>query len=91
MQCVTLYQALPALPATSYWPVAYPIYRSVCLCLCVCRSVCLKSVLWQNCCMDLDAVWDGDWGRSSEGCIRCRWWISKAKGQFWGWIGGVPL
>jgi len=36
--------------------------RSVCLY--VCRSVCPQSVLWQNGGVDLDAVWDGEWGRS---------------------------
>jgi len=25
-------------------------------------SVSLQSVLWQNGCLDLDAVWGGEWG-----------------------------
>jgi len=29
-------------------------------------SVCLESVLWQNGWFDPDAVWDGEWGRSSR-------------------------
>jgi len=34
--------------------VVYPIGQSVCV------SVCLESVLWQNGCLDPDAVWDGE-------------------------------
>jgi len=64
--------------------------RTCCLAhLCVCMSVCLESVLWQNGWTDLDAVWGGEWDRLKDGCIR--WWSSKGKGQFWGRIWGVPL
>jgi len=35
--------------------------------------------------------WDGEWCRSRYGCIRLEPWSSTEKGQFWGWIGGVPL
>ena len=31
--------------------------------------------------MDPDAVWDGKWGRSRDGCIRWGWWSSKRKGS----------
>ena len=37
--------------------------------LSVCWSVCLQNVLWQNGWVDPYAVWDGEWGRSSDGCI----------------------
>jgi len=45
-------------------------------------SVGSESVLWQNDWLDLDALWDGEWGRSRDGCIR---WerASKGNGQFW--------
>jgi len=39
----------------------------------VCVCVCPKSVLWQNCRLDPDAVWGGEWGRSRDGCIRSGW------------------
>jgi len=50
---------------------------------CVGWSVWPESVLWQNGWLDLDAIWDGEWGRSKDGCIRWGWWASKEKGQFW--------
>jgi len=34
--------------------------------------------------LDPDAVWDGEWGWSRDGCIRWRCWSSKGKGQFLG-------
>jgi len=40
--------------------------------------------LWKNGLLDLDAVWDGEWGRSRDGCIVLGWRSSKGKGQFWG-------
>ena len=48
------------------------------------RSVCLcpESVLWQNGWLDPDAAWDGEWGRSRDGCIRLGWWSSKGRGSF---------
>jgi len=70
---------------------------SVCLCVCVCvsrsvgRSVCPESVLWQNGCLDPDAVWDGEWGRSRDGCIRWGWLSSKRKGQIWGEFGAPTV
>jgi len=54
--------------------------------LSVCVSVWPESVLWQNGWLDPDTVWDGEWGRSRDGCIRWGWWSSKGKGQFCGWI-----
>ena len=45
-------------------------------------SVCSDGVLRQNGWLDLDAVLGGEWGWSRDGCIRCRWWSSKKKGQF---------
>jgi len=36
----------------------------------VCLYVCPESVLWQNGRLDLDVVWDGEWSRSRDGCIR---------------------
>ena len=44
-----------------------------------CLSVCLESVLWQNSLLDPDAVWDGEWGRSRDGCIR--WGGNHRKGM----------
>ena len=41
--------------------------------LSVCLSVGPESVLWQNGRLDPDAVWGGEWGRSTDGCIRCEW------------------
>jgi len=35
-------------------------------------SVCPESVLWQIGWLDLDAVWDGEWGRSS---YKVLWWV----------------
>ena len=40
------------------------------MCLSVCLSVCPEDVLWKNGQLDLDDVWDGEWGRSRDGCIR---------------------
>jgi len=37
------------------------------LCVCVCLP---ESVLWQNGPLDPDAVSDGEWSRSRDGCIR---------------------
>jgi len=36
----------------------------------VCVSVSLESELWQNSSVDLDAIWCGEWGWSSDECIR---------------------
>jgi len=47
--------------------------------------------LWWNGWLDLDAVWGCEWGRAWYGCIRFWWWLSKGKGQFWGWICSIPL
>ena len=43
---------------------------SVCLSICVSvsASVCLSGK-WQNGRLDPDAIWDGDWGQSSNGWI----------------------
>jgi len=49
--------------------VAYPICRSVC------RSVRLsagKCTVAKRL-IDPDAVWDGEWGRSKDGCVRRGW------------------
>ena len=27
-------------------------------------------------------LWDGEWGRSRDGCIRWGWWLSEGKGLF---------
>jgi len=36
--------------------------------------------LWQNGWMDPDAVWGGEWGRSTRNvCIREEWWSSKGR------------
>jgi len=43
-----------------------------------------KSELWQNGWLDPDAVWGGERDRSTDGCIRWRWWWSKGKRQFGG-------
>jgi len=45
---------------------------SVGLCVCVCDVV-PESVLWQNGCVDPDAVWGGEWGQLRDGYIRWRW------------------
>jgi len=62
----------------------------LCVCRSVGRSVCPESVLWQIGWMDPDAVWDGEWGRSRDGCIR---WvvIVEGEGAVLGWIWGIPL
>jgi len=57
----------------------------------VCRSVCSESVLWQNGWLDLDAIWDDEWGRPRDGCIKWVWWSLKGKENFWGWIWGITL
>jgi len=36
-----------------------------------CQSVGPEDVLWQNGWLDLEAVWDGEWSQSKDGCI---WW-----------------
>jgi len=38
--------------------------------LLVCLSVCPESVLWQNGRLYPNAIWDGEWGWSRNGCIR---------------------
>ena len=48
-------------------------YLSDCVCVCVCRSVCPKNVLYP------DAVWDGEWGRSRDRCIR--WSGDRQRGK----------
>jgi len=53
----------------------------------VCRSVCPENILWQNGWLDPGAVWDGECGRSRDGCIRWEWWSSKGKRQFGGKFG----
>jgi len=45
----------------------------------VSRSVCLESDLWQNGWVDPDAVWEDEWGRSRDECIRWGWRSSKGK------------
>ena len=59
------------------------------MCVSVSRSGRPESVglLWQNGCMDPDAVWDGEWGRSRDGCIRWGWLSSKGRGSFGGEFG----
>ena len=73
--CVAVYQA-------SISGLCDGTCRSVSLS--VCWSVCPQSVLWQNGWVDLDAVWDGEWGRSTDGCIRWVWLSSKERGSFGG-------
>ena len=51
-------------------------------CLSVWLPVGQESVLWQNGWLDPDAVWDGEWGESRDGCIRWGWWSTKGKGSF---------
>ena len=57
------------------------------------QNVCLahlsvrKSELWQNSWLDPDAVWGGERGRSSDGCIRLGWWSSKGRRSFGGEFG----
>jgi len=51
------------------------LYLSVCLCASVCLS---ESVLWQNGCVDPDAVWDREWGQSNDGSIR---WVVIIEGE----------
>jgi len=34
--------------------------------------------------LDLNAIWDDEWGWSRDGCIRWGWRLLKAMGQFWG-------
>jgi len=53
------------------------------VCRSVGRSVCPESVLWQNGRLDPDAVWDGECGRSRDGCIDGVV-IVEGEGQFWG-------
>jgi len=48
------------------------------VCVCVCLSVGLESVLWQNGLLDLDAVWDGELGQSRDKCIR--WGGNRRRG-----------
>ena len=68
-----------------YCLVVYPSCWSVCLSVCVC------SVLCQNGWLDLDAVWDGEWGRSTYACgLLDRGVGRKGMGSF-GSIRGVPL
>jgi len=50
-----------------------------------------ESELWRNGWFDPDTFWGDERGRSRNRCIRFWWWSSKGKGQFWGWIWGVPL
>jgi len=40
---------------------------------------------------DPDAVWRGDFGRSSDGCIRWGWLSSNEKGQCFGCKPGHPI
>jgi len=47
-------------------------------------SVCPESVLRQNGGVDPDAVWDGEWGRLSDGCIRRRPRAPREEGDFGG-------
>jgi len=47
----------------------------------VSQSVAPQSVLSQNGWLDPDAIWDGEWGRSRDGCIRWGWLSSKGKGS----------
>jgi len=63
-------------------PTRFLLWRSIFDFVSVCLSVCPQSVLWQNGWLDPSAVSGGEWGRSRDGCIRCRWWSSKVKGSF---------
>jgi len=45
-------------------------------------SVSLESVLWQNGCMDPDAIWDGEWGWSRHGYIRWGGDRRSGRGRF---------
>ena len=53
------------------------------------QSVCLEDVLWQNGSLDLDAVWAGEWGRSTDGCIK--WERRSSKEKFWWKSVGHPI
>jgi len=58
------------------------------LSICVCASVCLsESVLWQNGWVDPDAVWDGEWGQSNDGCIKWGGDRRSGRGSFGGEFG----
>jgi len=61
---------------TPIMSVGLSICRFVGLC------VCPESVLWQNGWLDLDAVWDGEWDWSVDGCIR--WGGNRWRGSFGG-------
>jgi len=52
----------------------------------VCVLDCPESVLWQNGWIDPDAVWNGEWGRSRDGCIRWGSTCCKGKEEFQGVI-----
>ena len=56
--------------------VAYTISWSVCYC------VCLKSVLWQNVSVDLDAVWGGECGQRGMGILDGGGDRLRGKGSF---------
>ena len=43
-----------------------------------CWYLCLDSVIFV--CLSPDAVWDGEWGRSRDGCIRWEWLSSTGMG-----------
>jgi len=47
--------------------------------LSVSRSVGLVGELWKNGCLDLDAIWGGEWGRSRDWCIR--WGEDRRRGR----------
>jgi len=44
--------------------------------------VCPESVPWQNGWLDPDAVWDGEWGRSRDGCITLGGNCRRGRGSF---------
>jgi len=44
----------------------------------MCLSVGPESVLWQNGWLDLDAIWDGEWGRSMVGVLD---WMEIVEGK----------
>jgi len=71
ISCVTLYQAsVSGLCDRTCWSV------------CACRSV--HSVLWQNGWVDRDAIWDGEWGQSRDGCIKLGVVIVEGEGAVLG-------
>jgi len=66
---------------SSNWPVTYPMCLSVSLSV---RKYTVAKWLIRSGCRF------GWWvGSVEDGYIRWEWWLSKGKGQFWGWILGI--